>query len=48
MIDGRPRIVHYTLNSDNTVTAVLPHFWEYAGMPCLSFIPFFSFINLLI
>lgn len=32
MIDNRVRIVNYTLNSDKTITATLPHFWEYAGM----------------
>ena len=33
MVDGRIRAVTYKLNSsDNTVSAILPHFWTYTGI----------------
>eukprot|EP00026_Physarum_polycephalum_P014564 Phypoly_transcript_15093.p1 GENE.Phypoly_transcript_15093~~Phypoly_transcript_15093.p1 ORF type:complete len:251 (+),score=16.48 Phypoly_transcript_15093:33-755(+) len=31
-IDGRVQSISYKLNSDNTVTALLPHFWDTADM----------------
>eukprot|EP00026_Physarum_polycephalum_P019061 Phypoly_transcript_20895.p1 GENE.Phypoly_transcript_20895~~Phypoly_transcript_20895.p1 ORF type:complete len:155 (+),score=15.04 Phypoly_transcript_20895:135-599(+) len=32
VVDGRARLINYTLNDDNTITACIPHFWSFADM----------------
>lgn len=43
VVDGRIRKANYTLNSDHTVSAIIPDFWEYAGL----FINYNSYYNLI-
>ena len=30
-VDGRNRVINFTLQSDNSVVATLPHFWNFTG-----------------
>ena len=45
MIDGRNRSISFDLINDSFVAAVLPHFWDYAGIYCFAY--FVMFISLI-
>ena len=32
IVDGRNRVIKFSLQNDNSVAATLPHFWESSGM----------------
>ena len=32
IVDGRSRVISFALQSDNSVIATLPHFWDYSSI----------------
>jgi hypothetical protein len=48
VLDGRARNISYILNSNNSISVTLPHFWDSAGfilLPLINFLITFFFVR---